>query len=122
MITNFQMLGEEHCPPGFQTNKNEECIVYYRLEFDHETNFPRIFESIRIDHTELHVQLQYNGIKVPLPDWFVVGRNAKLNRLSMIENFPPYLKQVAEEKSNGEDSMSILKNTHTPHHTYIHTT
>ena len=107
LVQNFSALGEEHAPTGFLTRKSEDCIVYYRLEFDDTTNFPHIFESIRIDN-ELHVQLQYNGIRVPLPDWFIVGRNAKLNRISMISNFAPYLKKVAEEKSNEDGSMSIL--------------
>ena len=108
MLHDFSQLGEEHAPAGFMTKKAKDCIVYYRLEFDKDTNFPKVFESIRIDE-DLHVQLQYNGIRVPLPDWFVVGRNAKLNRISMIVNFPPYLKKVAEEKSNEDGSMSILE-------------
>ena len=107
MIHDFETLGEEHAPPGFQTRKDDDCIVYYHLKFDEKTKFPRVFESIRID-TELHVQLQYNGTKVPLPDWFHVGRNAKLNRISMIGNFPSYLRNVAEDKSNDDGSMSIL--------------
>ena len=95
------MLCEEHAPGGFQTKKTIIVLcIYYRLDFDDKTKFPRVFESIRID-TDLHVQLQYNnGIKVPLPDWFVIGKNAKLSRVSMIANFPPHLKQIADDKSN----------------------
>ena len=107
MINSFEDFGEEDAPTGFLTKKDHECIIYYRLEFDTETKFPRIFESIKID-SELHVQLQYNSIKVPLPDWFVVGKEAKLNRKSMISNFPPYLKNIAEERNSDEGSMSIL--------------
>ena len=99
MIQSFEMLCEEHAPVDFQTKKDNNCIVWYWLDFDDKTKFPRVFESIRID-TDLHVQLQYNGIKVPLPDWFVIGKNAKLSRVSMIANFPPYLKQIADDKSN----------------------
>lgn len=108
IIHDFSKLGADQAPPGFLTRKADDCIIYYRLEFDEKTNFPHVFESIRID-TEFHVQLQYNGIKVPLPDWFVVGKSAKLNRVSMIHNFPPYLKKVAEDKSNEDGSMSILE-------------
>ena len=82
--------------------------MYYRLDFDDKTKFPRVFESIRID-TDLHVQLQYNGIKVPLPDWFVIGKNAKLSRVSMIANFPPHLKQITDDKSNKDGLMSIME-------------
>ena len=105
-IADFHMLDEKHAPSGFLTKKDDQCIIFYRLKFDATTSFPKIFESIRID-TDLHVQLQYNGVKVPLPDWFVVGRNAKLKRLSMLENFTPYLKKVAEETS-GDDGKTIL--------------
>ena len=107
ILHEFKDLGEEHAPAGFLTRKAPDCIVFFRLEYDEKTNFPQVFESIRIDD-QLHVQLQYNGIRVPLPDWFVVGRNAKLNRKSMIDNFPPYLKKVAEEKTNEDGSITIL--------------
>ena len=108
IIHNLSELTEENAPPGFKTRKSNDCIVYYRLEFDEKTNFPALFESIRIDN-ELHVQLQYNGIRVPLPSWFVVGRNAKLNRKSMISNFPPYVQKVAVDKSEEDGSMSIME-------------
>ena len=45
----------------------------------------------------MHVQLQYNGIPLPLPSWFVNGHNAKLDKLSMLENFPPYIRSTAIE-------------------------
>ena len=45
----------------------------------------------------LHVQLQYNGDPVPLPPWFIKGRNAKLTRVSMLENLPAYIRNVATE-------------------------
>ena len=36
-----------------------------------------------------------NGIPLPLPSWFVNVRNAKLDKLSMLENFPPYITSPA---------------------------
>ena len=105
-ISDFSILTENHSPEGFQCKKSPECIIYYNLVFDQETNFPNIFESIKVD-SQLHVQLQYNGNTVPLPPWFVEGRNAKLTRISMLHNFPAYLRNVAAD-NNGSDC-SILE-------------
>lgn len=70
--------------------------MYYRLHFDECSQFPSVLESIRIDN-DLHVQLQYNGIPLPLPPWFVNGRNALLNKRSMLLNFPAYIRTNATE-------------------------
>ena len=51
--------------------------------------------------SQLHVQLQYNGNPVPLPPWFVEERNAKLTHISMLENFPSYMRNVASA-DNGD--------------------
>ena len=86
---------ENHTPEGFSFRKAIDFVVFYRLEFD-ENGFPKICESIKVDK-ELHVQLQYNGDPVPLPPWFIKGRNAKLTRASMLENLPAYIRNVAVE-------------------------
>ena len=43
----------------------------------------------------MHVQLQYNVIPLLLPSWFVNGHNAKLDKLSMLENVPSYIRSTA---------------------------
>lgn len=85
----------KHCPPGFEFKKCSSSILFYRTVFDEETEFPTVSECIRIDNN-LHVQLQYNGKFLPLPKWFVQGRNAKLTHFSMLENFPSYIANEAE--------------------------
>ena len=94
IISCFDVLCENHSPEGFQCKKTSEFICFYNLIFDQETNFPCILESIKVD-SQLHVQLQYKGNPLPLPPWFVDGRNAKLTRISMLENFPAYIRNVA---------------------------
>ena len=47
---------EKHKPNGFSCRKTGDSILFYRLEFDETTQFPRICESIKVD-SELHVQL-----------------------------------------------------------------
>ena len=61
---------------------------------DKETKFPKILESIKVD-LDLHVQLQYNGISVPLPQWFVQGHNARL-----LENLPAHIRNVVFDNYN----------------------
>ena len=95
-INSIDDLNQSHSPPGFEFRQFEGCVIFYRLKFDNVSQFPTILESIRIDK-DLHVQLQYNGIPLPLPSWFVNGHNAKLDKLSMLENFPPYIRSTAIE-------------------------
>ena len=98
-ISSFADLSFSNSPPGFKTHQTKDFIVYYNLVFNEDTGFPSIKEAIKID-SELHVQLQLNGSPVPLPAWFIDGRNAKLSRFSMLQNFPVYLSNKADEMSN----------------------
>ena len=59
--------------------KNYITALYFHLVFDDGTKFPKILESIKVDDN-LHVQLQYNSMPLPLPLWFVQGHNATLEK------------------------------------------
>ena len=83
-----------HCPAGFCGSKRDTSLVFYMMDSD-ESGFPYVSSSIMIDEN-LHVKLQCNGRNLPLPKWFVCGHNATLNRFSMLENFPQYLKAAVE--------------------------
>jgi len=91
----------DHCssPPGFEFRRFENSVLYYRIHFDETSDFPTILESIRVNE-QLNVQLQYNGVPLPLPPWFVKGRNARLDKRSMLENFPPFMRSAALENEN----------------------
>ena len=95
-INSLDDLNQSHSPPGFEFRQFEGCVIFYRLKFHNVSKFPTTLESIRI-YKDLHVQLQYNGIPLPLPSWFVNDHNAKLDKLSMLENFPPYIRSTAME-------------------------
>ena len=84
-ITSLANLNETAAPDGLQFKKSNDHALFYNLVFDKKTKFPKIQESIKVD-SDLHVQLQYNGIPVPLPQWFVQGHNARLKKNSMLEN------------------------------------
>ena len=87
---------ELHTPEGFMCKKGEDYLLFYRLEFDQTTGFPKVLESIKVDKN-LQVQLQFNGDPVPLPAWFVKGRHANLSRVSMLENLPAHIRNVAAD-------------------------
>ena len=46
---------------------------------DDGTKFPKILESIKVDD-DLHVQLQCNGMPLPLPQFLLQGHNATLKK------------------------------------------
>ena len=96
MIDNFNVLNEQHSPEGFQCRKSKDHIFSCNLGFDEETQFQKILEAIKVDD-ELNVQLQYSESSIPLPPWFIRGHNAKLNRLSMLHNFPFYIRNIADK-------------------------
>jgi hypothetical protein len=98
-ITTLDDLNETVAPDGFQFKKSNDHVLFYNLVFDQETDFPKILESIKVD-SYLHVQLQYNGIPVALPQWFVQGHSARLEKVSMLENFPAYIRNVAIDNHN----------------------
>ena len=55
-ISTFEELNEKHSPTGFQFRKTDDCVLYYNLQFEEKTSFPKVLECIRMDK-ELHVQL-----------------------------------------------------------------
>ena len=74
IIRTFQELNQSNAPAGFQFKELDK--LYY---MDDGTKFPKILESIKVDD-DLHVQLQYNSMPLPLPLWFVQGHNATLEK------------------------------------------
>ena len=92
IIERFEDLTDKQAPPGYTFKRGNDHVVYYKLEFDELTSFPKVFGSIKVDH-DLHVQLQCNGN----PLWFVQGTDAKLKRFSQLENFPNTIATAASE-------------------------
>ena len=98
-IMSLAAFNETTTPDGFQFKKSNDNALFYNLIFDEETKFPKILESIKVD-SDLHVQLQYTEIPVPLPQWFVQGHNARLIKVSMPENLPAHIRNVAFDNYN----------------------
>ena len=60
---------------GFQFKELDNCALYFPLVFEDEARLAKTLEAIRVDD-DLLVQLQNNGIPLPLTQWFVQGHNA----------------------------------------------
>ena len=95
-INSLDDSNQSYSPPGFAFRQFKRCVIFHRLILDIASQFPTILESIR-NNKDLHVQLQYNGTPLPSPSCFVNGLNAKLNKLSILENLPPYIRSTAIE-------------------------
>ena len=77
IIRTFQDLNELIAPAVVQFKELDNCIIY-PFSFD-GTKFLKILESIKLDD-DFHVKLQYNGMPLPLPQWFVQGHNATMKK------------------------------------------
>ena len=84
--------------------KTSNAILYYNIVFHEESMMPQIMESIKVDEN-MRVELQYMGNPVPLPPWFVYGRDARLNNVTQLEELPKYIKDMA---SSCNSEYSIL--------------
>ena len=91
-ITILADLNKTTASDGFQFKKSNDHALFYNLVFAKETKSPKILEWIKVD-SDLHVQLQYNGI--PLPQWFVERHNTRLKKVNMLENLPAHIRNVA---------------------------
>ena len=78
----------------------DNCGLCFHLVFDDETKFPKVLKSINIDD-EFHVQLQFSGMSLRLPQRFVQGHYETLKKVSYLENVPAYIRNTATNNYNG---------------------
>ena len=95
LIKEFNDINEDLSPLGYSFKQHDDHVIFYKL-VDNEMSVPEVTECIRVDK-ELHVKLFYKGLPLPLPQWFRHGRNCRLTRKSMLENFPAYLQSQTEK-------------------------
>ena len=84
-----------------------DYAVFYQIELD-SSAVPGVSDCIR-NYSNLHVMFLYKISRLPLPSWFVKGGNASLNKKSMLENFPCYIKQEAEQKITILEEWRLMK-------------
>ena len=100
-IKSFNDFDQLLAPSGYTFTKYDDHIVYYQLEIN-EWSVPEVGGCIRVDR-DFHVKLFFKGSPLPLPQWFRYGRDCRLTRKSMLENFPSYI------KSEGEQCFSVFE-------------
>ena len=83
---------------GYQCDKYENHVVFYKI-VTNELSIPQVTESIRID-SNLHVQLFYKGLPVPLPIWFCKGSECKFCYKDMLTNFSSHIRIESERCSD----------------------
>ena len=106
-ISSFDDMTESLAPLGYQTNRYNDHIVYYRMQVT-ELGALEINECIRVDR-DLHVKLFYKGSPLPLPTWFRHGTNCRLATKSALNNFPNYIKNEGERSSSVFEELSQLR-------------
>ena len=106
-ISSMNCLTHECCPAGFLYRKHRDKVVYYNMQFDYVTSIPQVFESIVVDE-KLHVNLSYKGKHIPLPN-FLRNNHCVLNKFSILENLPAYIRAKANESNSVLDELSDIK-------------
>ena len=71
--------------------------MFYELENCKTFDIPTVTEAIVIDD-DLHVKLFFPVPPIPLPPWFVKGKDCRLTKKSYLENFPPYIRSVSDNR------------------------
>ena len=93
-IKDLKDINANHAPANYLFHKTLEFVVFYNLKFS-LSGFPKIYGAIKINK-DLHVQLEWCGGSVPLPQSFVKGKDPKLTNVSMLDNFHSYLQSLQD--------------------------
>ena len=101
LVRSFEELCKKDCLTGFNRMVHQDAIIYYNVVFHEDTMMPKIHESIKVSK-DMHVTLEYEGNPVPLPTWFVRGRDARFDNLTQLEEFLKYMRDC---ESNNEYSI-----------------
>ena len=97
-ISDFSSIGESLCPSGYKLQIDKNRAVFYKLENCKAFDIPSVTEPIVIDD-DLHVKLFFSGSSIPLPPWFVKGKDCRLTKKSYLENFPPYIRSFSDNRA-----------------------
>ena len=106
-ISSLEDLTPEVSPPGFTFEKHRGKVVYYNKHNDYVTSVPQIFETIVVDE-KLHVNLSYKGNHIPLPN-FLRDNHCILNKFSILENLPAYIRAKASEANSVLEELNEIK-------------
>ena len=94
-IKSFEDIDSTLTPPGYTFQKYDDHVVFYHFEIN-VLNVPKVTDCVRVNQ-DLHVKLFYKSS--PLPQRFRHGRDCRLTRKSMMQNFPNYIKLEESRRS-----------------------
>ena len=78
--------------------KHERRVTFYKKGRS-ALDFPEVSETIITVDESMHFKLFKKSTPIPLPEWFRKGQ-CVLKRNSMLENFPPYIRNFVNVGNN----------------------
>ena len=74
-ISNFFRIDKSLCPSGYKLQIDKSRAVFYKLKNCKIFDIPTVTEATVIDD-DLHVKLFLSGSLIPLPPWYVKGKDS----------------------------------------------
>ena len=97
-ILDFSSIGKNLCPSGCKLQIDKSRAVFYKLENCKTYDIPTVTEVIVIND-DLHVKLFFSVSLIPLPPWFVIGKDCRMTKKSYLENFSPYIRGFSDSRA-----------------------
>ena len=94
-ILDFSSICESLCTSGYKLQFDKSRAVLCKLEYCKRFDLPTVTKAIVIDN-DLHVKLFFSGFSIPLPPWFVKGKDCRLTKKSYLENFLLYIRSFSD--------------------------
>ena len=91
-IKSFDDINSMLTPPGYTFQKYDELVLFHLLET--VLDVTEVTDFVRVDR-DFNVNLFYKGS--PLPQLFRHGRDCRLTKKIMMQNFPNYIRLEGEQ-------------------------
>ena len=91
-IKSFDDINSTLTPPGYTFQKYDDLVLIHLLET--VLDVTEVTDFVRVDR-DFNVKLFYKGS--PLPQSFRHGRDCRLTKKSMMQNFPNYIRLEGEQ-------------------------
>ena len=98
-IKYFSQINERVCAPTYQLKLRKNKAIFYETENFPVNDISLVTETIVVTDS-LNVKLFWKAIPVPLSEGFRKGSNCRLKSKSILDNFPSYLRSIAEQEPN----------------------
>ena len=85
-ISDFSSVGESLCLSGYKLQNDKSRAVCYKLESCKTFDIPTVTKTI-VTGDYLHVKLFFSGSSIPLPPWFVKGKDCRLTKSLIWKTF-----------------------------------